>query len=98
MTLEEYEKLREERRRALLSTKPEERKVDLDKEFGSMLQLSNKKGNDEIFIKLVHSSVLDLGIIFFFLIKCKVDILMFKYCVIRVLRRTNERRLTKKTK
>ncbi|OAY60106.1 RGG repeats nuclear RNA binding protein A [Manihot esculenta] len=52
MTLEEYEKLREERRRALLSTKPEERKVDLDKEFGSMLQLSNKKGNDEIFIKL----------------------------------------------
>ncbi|KAJ9147657.1 hypothetical protein P3X46_029792 [Hevea brasiliensis] len=52
MTLEEYEKIREEKRKALLSTKSEERKVDVDKEFGSMLQLSHKKGNDDIFIKL----------------------------------------------
>lgn len=53
MTLEEYEKIREEKRKALLSMKPEERKVDVEKEFGSMLQLSNKKGSNEIFIKLV---------------------------------------------
>lgn len=53
MTLEEYEKIFEEKRKALLSLKTtEERKVD-DKEFQSMQQLSCKKGNDEIFIKLV---------------------------------------------
>lgn len=52
MTLEEYEKVLEEKRKAL--RKPtEERKVDVDKEFKSMQQLSNKKGNDDIFIKLV---------------------------------------------
>ncbi|WCJ25804.1 RGG repeats nuclear RNA binding protein A [Euphorbia peplus] len=53
MTLEEYEKIREEKRKALLSTKAEERKIDVKKEFGAMQQLSNKKkGSDEIFIKL----------------------------------------------
>ncbi|KAL4194310.1 hypothetical protein AMTRI_Chr05g67990 [Amborella trichopoda] len=52
MTLEEYEKVREEKRKALLAMKPEERKVDVDKEFKSMQQLSLKKGNDDIFIKL----------------------------------------------
>lgn len=51
MTLEEYEKVLEEKRKALLGLKTEERKVD-DKEFQSMQQLSNKKSNDEIFIKL----------------------------------------------
>ncbi|KAL5750847.1 hypothetical protein ACOSP7_025450 [Xanthoceras sorbifolium] len=51
MTLEEYEKLLEEKRKALLALKTEVRKVD-DKEFQSMQQLSNKKSNDEIFIKL----------------------------------------------
>ncbi|KAE8661844.1 phospholipase A(1) DAD1 [Hibiscus syriacus] len=51
MTLEEYEKILEEKRKALLVLKTEERKVDV-KEFESMQQLSNKKSNDDIFIKL----------------------------------------------
>lgn len=51
MTLQEYEKVREEKRKALLALKTEERKVDT-KVFESMQQLSNKKGNDEVFIKL----------------------------------------------
>ncbi|XP_030965503.1 RGG repeats nuclear RNA binding protein A-like [Quercus lobata] len=51
MTLEEYEKVREEKRKALLTLKTEERKVDA-KEFASMQQLSNKKENNDIFIKL----------------------------------------------
>lgn len=53
MTLDEYEKLLEEKRKALLALKTEERKVDLDKDLESMQQLSSKKGNDDIFIKLV---------------------------------------------
>ncbi|XP_020238236.1 RGG repeats nuclear RNA binding protein A [Cajanus cajan] len=51
MTLEEYEKVLEERRKALQAVKTEERKVDT-KVFESMQQLSNKKDNDDIFIKL----------------------------------------------
>jgi len=53
MTLEEYEKLLEEKRKALLSLKSEERKVEVDKEFESMQQLSNKKDDESVFIKLV---------------------------------------------
>jgi hypothetical protein len=53
MTLEEYEKVMEEKRKALLGLKTEERKVEVDKELQSMQQLSMKKGSDEIFIKLV---------------------------------------------
>ncbi|KAL2525189.1 Hyaluronan/mRNA binding family [Abeliophyllum distichum] len=52
MTLEEYEKLLEEKRKALLAHKSEERKVDLDEELESMQLLSNKKSDDEVFIKL----------------------------------------------
>ncbi|KAK9149476.1 hypothetical protein Scep_008233 [Stephania cephalantha] len=52
MTLDEYQKLLEEKRKALVAMKAEERKVDLDKEFQSMQQLSLKKGNNEVFIKL----------------------------------------------
>lgn len=52
MTLEEYEKVLEEKRKALLALKTEERKVNLDKDLESMQPLSNKKNNDEIFIKL----------------------------------------------
>ncbi|KAK6260942.1 hypothetical protein SCA6_015416 [Theobroma cacao] len=51
MTLEEYEKVLEEKRKALQALKTEERKVDA-KEFATMQQLSNKKSNDEVFIKL----------------------------------------------
>ncbi|PHT95340.1 hypothetical protein T459_03222 [Capsicum annuum] len=51
MTLEEYEKLLEEKRKALQALKTaEERKVDT-KVFESMQQLSKKSG-DEIFVKL----------------------------------------------
>lgn len=53
MTLEEYEKIMEEKRKALLALKPEERKVELDKDFESMQQLSLKKG-DDVFVKLVR--------------------------------------------
>lgn len=53
MTLEEYEKILEEKRKALLAMKTEERKVVPDKELKSMQQLSVKKGNDDVFIKLV---------------------------------------------
>ncbi|KNA14343.1 hypothetical protein SOVF_108270 isoform B [Spinacia oleracea] len=52
MTLEEYEKLLEEKRKALLALKSEERKVVVDKELESMQQLSNKKDDDSVFIKL----------------------------------------------
>ncbi|KAM0030591.1 putative hyaluronan/mRNA-binding protein [Helianthus debilis subsp. tardiflorus] len=52
MTLEEYQKVLEEKRKALEALKTEERKVEVDKELASMQQLSNKKTNDDIFVKL----------------------------------------------
>ncbi|KAJ4797325.1 Hyaluronan / mRNA binding family [Rhynchospora pubera] len=52
MTLEEYEKIREEKRKALLALKAEERKVEVDKDLQKMQVLSLKKNNDEVFIKL----------------------------------------------
>ncbi|XP_076945960.1 RGG repeats nuclear RNA binding protein A-like [Bidens hawaiensis] len=52
MTLEEYEKVLEEKRKALLALKSEERKVDLDKDFAKMQLLSNKKSEEDIFVKL----------------------------------------------
>ncbi|CAN6327499.1 unnamed protein product [Urochloa humidicola] len=52
MTLEEFEKIREEKRNTLLALKTEERKVEVDKDLQSMQPLSNKKENDEIFVKL----------------------------------------------
>ncbi|GAB2290093.1 hypothetical protein Dimus_024382 [Dionaea muscipula] len=52
MTLEEYEKLLEEKRKALQALKTEERKVEVDKEFELMQQLSSKKDDETIFIKL----------------------------------------------
>jgi hypothetical protein len=55
MTLEEYEKVLEEKRKALLAQKTEERKVVVDKELQAMQQLSVKKGTHEVFIKLVSS-------------------------------------------
>jgi plasminogen activator inhibitor 1 RNA-binding protein len=53
MTLEEYEKIREESRKALLALKTEERKVEIDKDLQSMQLLSTKKSTEEVFIKLV---------------------------------------------
>lgn len=52
MTLDEYEKILEEKRKALQALKTDSRKVDV-KEFESMQQLSNKKAADDVFIKLV---------------------------------------------
>lgn len=52
MTLEEYEKVLEEKRKALLALKSEERKVTLDKDFESMQLLSSKKNEEEFFVKL----------------------------------------------
>lgn len=52
MTLEEYQKVLEEKRKALVALKNEERKVVLDKELESMQQLSSKKSDEEIFVKL----------------------------------------------
>lgn len=60
MTLEEYEKILEERRKALLALKAEERKVEVDKELQNMQVLSFKKNNDEVFIKLVSWFVVSL--------------------------------------
>lgn len=51
MTLEEYEKVLEEKRKALQALKTEERKVDT-KAFETMQALSCKKDNTEIFAKL----------------------------------------------
>ncbi|XP_076936976.1 RGG repeats nuclear RNA binding protein A-like [Bidens hawaiensis] len=52
MTLEEYQKVLGEKRKALEALKTEERKVEVDKDLASMQQLSNKKTNDDIFVKL----------------------------------------------
>ena len=54
MTLEEYEKVREEKRKALVALKSEERKVALDKDLAKMQLLSSKKNEEEIFVKLVY--------------------------------------------
>jgi hypothetical protein len=53
MTLEEYEKVLEEKRKALDAEKNEERKVEADKAFASMQLVDNKKREEDIFIKLV---------------------------------------------
>lgn len=52
MTLEEYQKVLEEKRKALLALKTEERKVSIDKDLVSMQLLSSKKSDEEIFVKL----------------------------------------------
>ncbi|KAK4434846.1 RGG repeats nuclear RNA binding protein A [Sesamum alatum] len=57
MTLEEYQKVLEEKRKALFALKSQERKVNLDKELESMQLLSNKKNDDEVFIKLVSANL-----------------------------------------
>lgn len=57
MTLEEYEKVLEEKRKALDAEKNEERKVEADKAFASMQLVDNKKREEDIFIKLVSLSM-----------------------------------------
>lgn len=54
MTLDEYEKLLSEKRKALEVLKSEERKVALDKDFEAMQLIEKKKeDNDDLFVKLV---------------------------------------------
>jgi plasminogen activator inhibitor 1 RNA-binding protein len=52
MTLEEYEKVMEEKRKTLETSKASERKVEVDKAFEKMQLVSNKKREEDIFIKL----------------------------------------------
>ncbi|KAJ7298302.1 hypothetical protein O6H91_08G102200 [Diphasiastrum complanatum] len=51
MTLDEYEKVLEEKRKALAALKSQERRVDVDKSFQTM-QLMDRKSEEDIFIKL----------------------------------------------
>eukprot|EP00246_Nothoceros_aenigmaticus_P018561 TRINITY_DN976_c0_g1_i1.p1 TRINITY_DN976_c0_g1~~TRINITY_DN976_c0_g1_i1.p1 ORF type:complete len:206 (-),score=64.53 TRINITY_DN976_c0_g1_i1:485-1102(-) len=51
MTLDEYEKILEEKKKALSSHKAEERKVKADKAFESM-HLVDRKNDNDVFIKL----------------------------------------------
>lgn len=53
MTLEEYEKVLEEKRKSLEAAKAAERKVEVDKAFSKMQLVDNKKRDEDIFIKLV---------------------------------------------
>lgn len=55
MTLHEYAKVLQEKRKALVSLKIEERKVVVDKDFESMQLVERKKEDD--FIKLVSSYI-----------------------------------------
>lgn len=72
MTLDEYEKLLSEKRKALEVLKSEERKVALDKDFEAMQLIDKKKEDaDHLFIKLV-------GLLFIFLHK-RISCCLFKF-------------------
>lgn len=76
MTLDEYEKVLSEKRKALESTKNEERKVVRDRDFESM-QLVDRKKDVGIFIKLVmlkFQTYIDI-----FLIQ-NLIVVQLKYC------------------
>lgn len=53
MTLDEYEKVLEEKRKTLEAAKASERKVEADKAFEKMQLVDNKRREEDIFIKLV---------------------------------------------
>lgn len=95
MTLEEYEKVLEEKRKALLALKSEERKVTLDKDFESMQLLSSKKNEEEFFVKLVNLAALHK-------VSPRSNSPLYSICLndlcvcIRVLTRTSARRLKRK--
>lgn len=92
MTLEEYEKVLEEKRKALLALKTEERKVD-SKEFESMQPLSSKKGNDEIFIKLVMLCIPPVRRIIYFM---QHILIVTLHLLFRVLKRISVKRQLKR--
>lgn len=92
MTLEEYEKVLAEKRKALEAlSKTEERKVTLDKDLESM-QLIERKKDDSLFIKLVCRLVC-LIFLSFLLFTCYVcGSMSFFLMLIRSLRRRSLRR------
>jgi hypothetical protein len=53
MTLEEYEKVLMEKRKALDALKATERKVEIDMAFNSMRMVDKKNDGNEVFLKLV---------------------------------------------
>lgn len=61
MTLKQYEKQLEEKRKGLESLKAEERRVALDKEFESM-QIIEKKNEEANFVKLVGDHIYPLSL------------------------------------
>ena len=90
MTLEEYEKVLEEKRKALQALKSEERKVD-SKEFASMQQLSSKKGADDVFIKLVNPIVIFAVFNYTFIFMNLSSNEVFDFSFSRVLKKLSER-------
>ncbi|KAG0572135.1 hypothetical protein KC19_VG071400 [Ceratodon purpureus] len=74
MTLEEYEKVLEEKRKALEAEKVSERKVDVDKAFEKMQLVDNKKREEDIFIKLVGCFMFDIIFIDLF----RLDVMAFQ--------------------
>lgn len=92
MTLEEYEKVLAEKRKALEAlSKTEERKVTLDKDLESM-QLIERKKDESLFIKLVCRLVC-LVFLSFLLFTCYVcGSMSFFLMLIRSLRRRSLRR------
>lgn len=71
MTLEQYEKVLEEKRKALEATKASERKVEMDKAFEKMQLVENKKREEDVFIKLVRYLFREiLGLSFLLLNPC----------------------------
>ena len=56
IALEEYEKVREEKRKALVALKSKERKVELNKDLTKMQLLSSKQSEKKYMLKLISGS------------------------------------------
>ena len=99
--MEEYEKIRDEKRKALLALKTEERKVEIDNELKSMQQLSLKKRTDDVFIKLVSLMFLIVKLPSSAIYGAKQAVLAIyhrlsdKFILIRVLTRRRRKILTR---
>lgn len=76
LTLDEYEKILEEKRKALSSSKAEERKVLADKAFESM-QLVEKRNDEDVFIKLVRLCAVKTRVLFNVHQFCNINVHQF---------------------
>ncbi|XP_040365748.1 uncharacterized protein LOC121050271 [Rosa chinensis] len=94
--LEKYERVLGEKRKTLAALKIKEKKVDLDKELKSIQQLTSKKTNDEIVIKLVINLHFIL-IILHFLQEFPNHPATLQL-IVRVLKRINARKLLRRRK